>query len=60
MYTDITINIDDHGGAIYLSISSAFSILPHTTVCWENNLEWAVYVSDVNTLIYGLQDIYRI
>ena len=49
-YTDI--NGDNHGGAIYLSVGSAFSILPHTTVCWENNLEGAIYVSDVNRLIY--------
>ena len=51
-YTDIIINTDNHGGAIYLSIGSAFSILPHTTVCCENNLEGAMYVSDVNALIY--------
>ena len=54
-YTDITINADNrenHRGAIYLSIGSAFSILPHTTVCWENNLEGAIYVSDINPLIY--------
>ena len=46
------INGDNHGGAIYLSVGSAFSILPHTTVCWKNNLEGAIYVSDVNGLIY--------
>ena len=51
-YTDITIYTDDHGGAIYLSIGSAFSILLHTTVCCENNLEGAIYVSYVNALIY--------
>ena len=49
-YTDI--NGDNHGGAIYLSVGSAFSIFPHKTVCWENNLEGAIYVSDVNRLIY--------
>ena len=44
-----------HGGAIYLALNSTFSILPHTTVCWENNratLGGAIYVSDVNPLIY--------
>ena len=43
------------GGAMYLSISSTFAILPHTTVSWENNhatLGGAIYVSDVNPFIY--------
>ena len=43
------------GGAIYLALNSTFSILPHTTVCWENNhatLGGAIYVSDVNPLTY--------
>ena len=42
------------GGAIYLALNSTFSILPHTTVCWENNhatLGGAIYVSDINPLI---------
>ena len=46
------------GGAIYLTLNSTFSILPHTTVCWENNhatLGGAIYVSDVNPLIYCSQ-----
>ena len=43
-----------HGGAIYLALNSTFSLLPHTTVCWENNhatLGGAIYVSDINPLI---------
>ena len=44
-----------HGSAIYLALNSTFSLLPHTTVCWENNyatLGGAIYVSDTNPLIY--------
>ena len=44
-----------HGGAIYLALNSTISILPNTTVHWENNhatLGGAIYVSDVNPLIY--------
>ena len=51
-------NEDSHGGAIYLALNSTFSILPNTTVCWENNhatLGGAIYVSDVNPLIYCTQ-----
>ena len=47
-----------HGGAIYLALNSTFSLLPHTTVCWENNhatLGGAIYVSDTNPLIYCTQ-----
>ena len=46
---------DSHGGALYLYISSAFSILPHTTVHWENNhanLGGAIFVYDANPRIY--------
>ena len=46
------------GGAIYLSIRTTLSILPHTTVCWKNNhanLGGAIYVYDVNPLIYCTQ-----
>ena len=46
------------GGALYLALNSTFSILPHTTVCWENNhatLGGAIYVSDVNPQIYCTQ-----
>ena len=49
---------DSRGGAIYLYSSSTFSILPHTTVCWENNhahLGGAIYVSDANSQIYCTQ-----
>ena len=46
------------GGAIYLALNSTFSILPHTTVCWENNhatLGGAIYISDINPLMYCSQ-----
>ena len=52
------INADNgasHGGAIYLALNSTFSLLPHTTVWWENNHATsggAIYVSDINPLIY--------
>ena len=49
---------DSRGGAMYLASSSTLSILPHTTVCWENNrarLGGAIYVSDVNPFIYCIQ-----
>ena len=48
-------NLALQGGAIYMSIRTTFSILPHTTVCWENNrasLGGAIYVYDVNPLVY--------
>ena len=40
---------------MYLYVSSTLSILPNTTVCWENNhanLGGAIYVYDVNPSIY--------
>ena len=40
---------------MHLAISSFFSVLPHTTVCLENNhahLGGAIYVYDVNPSIY--------
>ena len=46
---------DSCGGAMYLGISSTFSILPCTTVHWENNhanLGGAIYVMNANPLIY--------
>ena len=49
---------DGRGGAMYLYISSTFSILPHMTVCWENNhasLGGAIYVGNYNPLIYCTQ-----
>ena len=48
-------NGDKLGGAMYLATSSTFFILPHTTVCFENNhatLGGAIYVSDVNSYTY--------
>ena len=52
-FTNNTAN--SRGGALYLYISSTFSILPHTTVRWENNhanLGGAIYVYDANPRIY--------
>ena len=52
------IHNDSQGGAMYLYSSSNFSILPNTTVCWENNhstLGGAIYVSNVNHLVYCTQ-----
>ena len=49
---------NSRGGALYLGISSTFSILSHTTVRWENNranLGGAIYVFDVNPLVYCTQ-----
>ena len=46
---------DSHGGAMYLGIASNFSVLPHTTVHWENNhatLGGAIYVLNANPFIY--------
>ena len=46
------------GGAMYLAISSLLFILPHTTVCLENNhanLGGAIYVYDVSPSIYCTQ-----
>ena len=43
------------GGAMYLAINAFFSVLPHTTVCLENNhanLGGAIYVYDANPVIY--------
>ena len=46
------------GGAMYLAISSSFSIFTHTTMRWENNhanLGGAICVSDANPSIYCTQ-----
>ena len=46
------------GGAMYLAISSFFSIFTHTTMRWENNhanLGGAICVSDANPSIYCTQ-----
>ena len=45
-------NIDEvsEGGALFLTTSSTFSVLPHTTVCWEQNfatLGGAIFVENV-------------
>ena len=45
---------ESHGGAMYLATRSTFSILPHTTICWENNhaiLGGAIYVLNVNPFV---------
>ena len=44
-----------HGGAIRLFFTSTFSILPHTTVYWENDYArfgGAIYVYSANPLVY--------
>ena len=49
---------NSQGGAMYLAIHSTFSILPNTTVYWENNhasLGGAIYASNYNPLIYCTQ-----
>ena len=46
---------NSRGGALYLYLRSTFSILPHTTVHWENNhadLGGAICVYDDNPSIY--------
>ena len=46
---------DSRGGAMHLAIYSTFSVLPNTTVYWENNyanLGGAVYVVTANPFIY--------
>ena len=50
---------ESQGGAIYLYISSTFSISLNTTVCFENNranLGGAIYVYDANPHIYCTQN----
>ena len=45
---------ESHGGAMYLATRSTFSILSHTTICWENNhaiLGGAIYVLNVNPFV---------
>ena len=44
-----------NGGGVYLGFKSSFSILPHTTVYWENNHAMrggAIYVADISPLSY--------
>ena len=43
------------GGGVYLGVNSTFSILPNTTVVWENNharFGGAIYVDEHNPFIY--------
>ena len=45
---------DSHGGPMYLAIGSTLSLLPHTTVYWDNNyanLGGAIYVLTENPFI---------
>ena len=54
----IHVHGNSKGGAIHLAIHSTFSILPNTTVYWENNhasLGGAIHVSNHNSLIYCTQ-----
>ena len=44
-----------YGGGVFLGLKSTFSILPNTTMYWENNhaaLGGAIYVTDVSPLSY--------
>ena len=46
---------DMMGGGVYLGVNSTFSILPNTTVVWENNhasFGGAIYVDEHNPFIY--------
>ena len=59
IYNSLTLNgttnfisntAEESGGGLYVGIKSTFSILPNTTVYWENNhatLGGAIYVKDV-------------
>ena len=51
-----TLNVGTvYGGGVFLGLKSTFSILPNTTVYWENNhaaLGGAIYVTDVSPLSY--------
>ena len=49
-------NVDEisSGGAVYLTFSSTFSVLPHTTVCWKKNhatVGGAIFVENVYPFI---------
>ena len=44
-----------YGGGMYLGVKCTFSILPNTTVYWENNhasLGGAIYISDASPISY--------
>ena len=50
---------ESHGGAMYLAISSTFSILHQTTIRWENNhaiIGGAIYILNVNPFVYCAVD----
>ena len=43
------------GGGLYMGLKSTFSILPNTSVYWENNhasLGEAIYVQDASPISY--------
>ena len=46
---------DTYGGGVYIGFNSTFSVLPNTTVYWENNhatLGGAIYVHDASLISY--------
>ena len=48
-------NVDTAGGGVYMGLQCTFSILPNTTVYWENNhatLGGAIYVYDASPVSY--------
>ena len=48
-------NVDAAGGGVYMGLQCTFSILPNTTVYWENNhatLGGAIYVYDASPVSY--------
>ena len=54
---------DSRGGAMYLAVGSTFSVLPNTTVYWENNhanLGGAIYVLTANPFIYCKEKLTQI
>ena len=51
----VDLNVDAAGGGVYMGLQSTFSILPNTTVYWENNhatLGGAIFVDDASPLSY--------
>ena len=52
---DTLSDYNTNGGGVYMGIQSTFSILPNTTVYWENNhatLGGAIYVRDASPMSY--------
>ena len=48
-------NVDAAGGGVYMGLQSTFSILPNTTVYWENNhanFGGAIFVHDASPVSY--------